>query len=313
MLASAAVFAVLVFVGDGADVAAALAGFSPVTLLAMLLLGAVGFVVRGLRWGALMGVAGYPVSWRDAVYLHLAGQTMGVTPGRVGEVFKPWLAKGLSGMPMSRGVPLVFAERVADLIAVVLLASGGLTAIGGRPWVLALALGVVLAGTAVAGSAWFHRLAIGLVERGRWSRTHGRPAQAIADTLNRTLAWRVLAWSVPASVIAWGLEGVAFALALHEVGIVTLDVFASVSVYSVATIAGAFSFLPGGIGFTEASMAGILAALGAPVGPASAATLVIRLTTLWWGVALGWGEAAERVEVGLLEVEAPEDGAGEPE
>ena len=287
-LGSAVVSAVLVVIGDGPAVARALRGFDPLTLVWMLVLGAAGFLVRSLRWGALMRVAGHPVAFLDALYLQVSGQAMTVTPGRVGEVVKPWLGREISGMRMTRGVTLVFAERVADLIAVCLLALGGLTTLGGTTRVLVAGMVVVVAGTALAGSPWFHGLALRLVRGRERARKHEASAEAIADTLRCALHWRVLAWSVPASVIAWGLEGVGFALCLRAFGFDALGLLADVSVYGVATIAGAFSFLPGGIGLTEASMAGILVAAGMPAASAAGATVVTRVATLWWGVALGW-------------------------
>jgi len=183
---------------------------------------------------------------------------------------------------------------VADLIAVCLLALGGLWALGGATWVLALGVAVVVAGTALAGSAWFHGLALRFVRGRERARKHEASAETIADTLHRALHWRVLAWSVPASVAAWGLEGVGFALCLKAFGFDVLGALVGVSVYAVATIAGAFSFLPGGIGLTEASMAGILVAADMPAAAASGATIVTRVATLWWGVALGWIALASR-------------------
>ncbi len=310
-IGSAVVSAVLVVLSDGPEVAHALREFDPLTLVWMLLLGAAGFVVRSVRWGALMGAVGHPVPLRDALYLQVSGQAMTVTPGRVGEMVKPWLARELSGMRMTRGVTLVFAERVADLIAVCLLALGGLWALGGATWALALGIAVVVAGTALAGSAWFHGLALRVVRSRERARKHEASAEAIADTLQRALRWRVLAWSVPASVVAWGAEGVGFALCLEAFGFDVLGVLAGVSIYAVATIAGAFSFLPGGIGLTEASMAGILMAVDMPAAAASGATIITRVATLWWGVALGWIALASRPALlrRVLGGEAGEDGA----
>lgn len=293
-IASAIVSAVLVALSDGPAVAGALRSFDPRTLVWMLLLGAASFVVRALRWGALMRAAGYPVPPRDALFLHISGQAMGVTPGRVGEIVKPWLAREAARMPMTRGVTLVFAERVADLIAVCVLALGGLAALGGTTWVLVAGIAVVVAGTALAGSSWFHGLALRVVRSRERARRHEDSAETIADTLGRALHWRVLAWSVPASTLAWGLEGIGFALCLRAFGFAGLETLAGISVYAVATIAGAFSFLPGGIGLTEASMAGILIAAGMPAAAASGATVVTRVATLWWSVALGWAVFASR-------------------
>lgn len=294
MLASALVYAVLAFVGDGPAVADALSGFSPTVLAAMLALSIGGYLLRGFRWGLLMRLLGHPVSFGDALYLHMSGQTMGISPGRVGEVLKPWLAREVAGMPMSRGLPLVFAERVADLIAVCILALGGLSALGGGVWTLTAALAIIVAGTAMAGSAPFHRLALGLLGKQPWTRKHHASATAISETIRSALSWRALTWSVTLSVLAWGFEGIGFALCLRELGFSGLGPAAAVSVYAVATIVGAFTFLPGGIGFTEASMAGILVAAGMVVSGASAATLVTRVATLWWGVLLGWLVIASR-------------------
>jgi uncharacterized protein (TIRG00374 family) len=51
---------------------------------------------------------------------------------------------------------------------------------------------------------------------------------------------------------------------------------------------GALSFLPGGLGSTEAVMTTLLVAHGFAVGNAVLVTLVCRLVTLWLAVLLGW-------------------------
>jgi len=294
MLASVLVYAALAIVSDGPAVASALGGFSWSVLIGMLALSVGCYVLRSVRWGLLMRSMGYPVRIADALYLHMSGQTMGISPGRVGEVLKPWLAREVAGMPMSRGLALVFAERVADLIAVCILALGGLSALGGGMWTLVGALGAIVAGTAVASSGWFHRLALGVLGKQAWARKHVDSAAAISETIRSALSWKALWWSVALSVVAWGLEGIGFALCLRELGFAGFDTAASVSVYAVATIVGAFTFLPGGIGITEASMAGILVTAGMAASAASAATLITRVVTLWWAVALGWLMIASR-------------------
>jgi len=307
-LASVLVYATLALFTDAPKVAAALRSFPLTMLLLMLVLSAVSFVVRGVRWGALMRAIGYPVSTRNALYLQLSGQTMSVSPGRVGEVLKPWLASHTAGMPMTRGVALVFSERLADLIAVCILSLGGLSAIGGNVWVLVAALATLVAATAVASSQWFHTLALGVIARQEWSKKHHGSATAISATIRDSLTWRTMLWSVPASVVAWGLEGVGFGLCLGALGFDTLGVLAAVSVYAVSTIVGAFTFLPGGIGLTEASMAGILIAGGMDASGASAATLITRVATLWWGVGIGWLAISTRPALFRRLLARPADG-----
>ena len=57
---------------------------------------------------------------------------------------------------------------------------------------------------------------------------------------------------------------------------------------SFSTVIGAVSTLPGGLGAVEVSMAGMLILLlTLPASTATAATLIIRFATLWFGVGLG--------------------------
>jgi len=57
---------------------------------------------------------------------------------------------------------------------------------------------------------------------------------------------------------------------------------------SFSTVVGAVSALPGGLGAAEASMVGMLVLLlGMNTDSATAATLLIRFATLWFGVTLG--------------------------
>jgi glycosyltransferase 2 family protein len=67
-----------------------------------------------------------------------------------------------------------------------------------------------------------------------------------------------------------------------------LSLVDTVVVFSVGSLAGALSFLPGGLGVAEGSMTGLIQVLGdVPKAAAVAATVLIRLATLWFAVALG--------------------------
>ena len=59
-------------------------------------------------------------------------------------------------------------------------------------------------------------------------------------------------------------------------------------VFSVALLVGVAAMLPGGLGGTEISMVGLLVAMGVDMEAAIAATAIIRLTTLWFSVLLGF-------------------------
>lgn len=287
-IAAALVYAVLLALADAPATLAAVRDLPGRVIATMLGLAVVGFIVRGIRWGWLMRTAGYPVAFKDAMYINLAGLSMAITPGRVGELIKSWLARDVAGMPLPSGIALLFGERVADLIGVCLLALGGLTVLGGNSGWLVLALVVIAAGTWLSSTAWFHGVALRWLSKQPRLRDHQQSAEEISAAVRAALCWRTMLWSVPASALSWGLEGIGFALCVDALGFDGLGPAVLVSVFAVSTIVGAFSFLPGGIGLTEASLAGILVGAGMAASGAGAATIIVRATTLWWGVLLGW-------------------------
>ncbi len=294
MILAAFVYTVLVVVSDWRAVTKALASYRLTTVLAVIAMVVVGFFLRSVRWRLLMRLVGYPVSIRDAWYLQTSGYSMGVTPGRVGEALKPWLARELAGMPMGRGLALVVSERVADLLAVCLLSLGGLSVLGAGRWWLAAGLALLVIGTRVLSSRWFLDLASKLACRTSWARKHEEAISSIAETVHSALRWRVLVWSSGLAFVAWGLEGAAFVLFVRELGFDAVSALVLISIYAISAIIGAATMLPGGIGLTEASMVGILVALGMSTAGASAATLIVRTSTLWLGIALGWVVLASR-------------------
>jgi uncharacterized protein (TIRG00374 family) len=73
---------------------------------------------------------------------------------------------------------------------------------------------------------------------------------------------------------------------LHSLN-VALPPLSCVFIFAFAMMVGAISVLPGGLGSTEATMVGLLATQHVPADVAVVATALVRVTTLWFAVALG--------------------------
>jgi uncharacterized protein (TIRG00374 family) len=87
----------------------------------------------------------------------------------------------------------------------------------------------------------------------------------------------VCAWSCEAVALFQILAGVKSAVSLLDAGFV----------FGASTLLGVASMLPGGLGGFEATMLLLLQQLGLESAAALAATLLIRLTTLWFVSLLG--------------------------
>jgi len=66
-----------------------------------------------------------------------------------------------------------------------------------------------------------------------------------------------------------------------------VSVFAAFFVYCFSTILGAVAMLPGGLGVTDGTIAGLLKLLSIESGTAAFATILIRVVTLWFAVIIG--------------------------
>jgi uncharacterized protein (TIRG00374 family) len=98
-----------------------------------------------------------------------------------------------------------------------------------------------------------------------------------------------LALATVFSTASWFLECLAFWVVVQGFPGAALGLRAATFIYAAMTVAGALSFLPGGLGVTEAGMLALLVRFGSGLvrGNAAAATFVTRACTLWFAVALG--------------------------
>ncbi|MDP9002205.1 MAG: flippase-like domain-containing protein, partial [Myxococcota bacterium] len=109
------------------------------------------YLLRWLKWEfylARLSIKG--VGRGDSLLTFLSGFVLTITPGKVGEVFKSLVLFDIHGVSIERTAPIVVAERLTDVIGVVvLIVIGSLAFRGGLLWAglgagaVALVLGIV--------------------------------------------------------------------------------------------------------------------------------------------------------------------------
>ncbi|HEX7500273.1 MAG TPA: flippase-like domain-containing protein, partial [Polyangia bacterium] len=111
---------------DARSVGRALAGFQWTIALAALALASLNYLVRFIRWHYYLKVLGLAVPAGHSFLVFLAGFSLTVTPGKLGEVVKALLLRESHGIPAARTAPIVVAERFTDLMGLLLLACVGI-------------------------------------------------------------------------------------------------------------------------------------------------------------------------------------------
>jgi len=268
--------------------AAELAGFAWSLYIPVLLLTLVNYGLRYFKWHYLLHQLGVRIPHSANAWIFTTGLAMVISPAKAGEVVKPYLVREVTGAPMARTIPALVAERATDGIAVVALAAFGVSTFyadaANLIWGTVAGLVVVLAILMV------RPLAHGLL------RTMGKVPLLTTlserllesyEALRTCLAPIPLLVTVVASLIAWFAECVGYWLVLRGLGSTTATLDASTFLYAFATVFGAPS--PGGMGMADAALAEGATALipGLTAPEALAASLLVRVATLWFGVGLG--------------------------
>jgi uncharacterized membrane protein YbhN (UPF0104 family) len=236
-----------------------------------LALTALNYLVRFWRWQRYLAQVDIAVPAGRSFGIFVAGLTMTITPAKLGELLKSGLLKRSFAVPVRRSAPVVLAERVTDATGVVVLAVAGGAATQSWP-PLAIALVAVAVAVVLVRSPLLERF------------TSLGEAPAAARAL---LATPLLIGMTLLSALSWLFECLAAYVCVRGLGL-DLSFPDTIVVFTLGSLAGALSFLPGGLGVAEASMTGLIRALGdTSKASAAAATVLIRLATLWFAVALG--------------------------
>jgi uncharacterized protein (TIRG00374 family) len=274
----------LVLLADREAVFAALRRVNWPVLAGIFILSLLNYLLRFWRWQSYVAAFRHVLPWWRHFLYYLAGFTLTVTPGKAGEAVRSLYLYG-HGVSYAQSLAALFVERLLDVLAMSLLA---LLILLHRPayawlvavaWVLALGLGWLVTRT------W-------LPEKLRdWGRGHryGYQFERLArllDSAAELLRPRYFLFGLGLGVLSWGLEGLSLYLIARDVG-VGIGLETGIGLYAIAVLAGALSFLPGGLGGTEAVMGVLLVTFGANGAAAVAITLLCRIATLWFAVALG--------------------------
>jgi uncharacterized protein (TIRG00374 family) len=236
-------------------------------------------------------VLGITIPAGESFLVFLGGFALTVTPGKLGEAVKAFLLRESRGIPAVRTAPIVIAERFTDLVGLLGLAGVGAFTFDVDRRFLAAAAVLIGVGLVVVSVESIAELVFKVVSvfpgvqrvSGKLREFHGSTA--------RLLRPGPLGVAVLLSVGSWWLECLAFQVIVKGFPGADLAHQPAVFIYAAMTVAGALSFLPGGLGVTEAGMLTLLGKLGTGTtrGVAAAATFVTRLCTLWFAVVVGLG------------------------
>lgn len=280
----------LALYADVSQLSASMLAFDWLWLPVVLALTLGNYAIRYVKWHSYLGCLRLAVPPGPSALVFLSGLLLSVTPGKLGELLKSALLKESYAIPVTTTAPIVFAERLTDFLALILLTLFGVMSSGyGVAVIVATAATMAVILVFLAS----RRLSLGtirLIERLPGVGRIAKKLEELYDSVSRLIRPWPLFWTTLLSTAGWFLECVGFWLVLNGFPGVTAELGTATFIYAFATIFGAVTMLPGGLFATEGSMVGLLQEVFKIVpaaATASAATLLIRFCTLWFAVLVG--------------------------
>lgn len=253
----------------------------------VLLLTLVNYGLRFVKWHYLLGVLGVDIDWKKNLTIFVAGLSMVLSPGKAGELLKPYLVSRQTKAPMATTVPALIAERLTDGIAMVILAAFSIgTYAADQAWILWTLAGGVTVGLLVLAHQGLSLAILGVLARLPLIGRIGHKLEDLYRAMRACLAPVPFVATTLLSVVAWGAECVGYLLCFRGLGAMGPTLDESTFLYAFATVAG--GAMPGGLGVADGALiGGATGIMGVSEPVAVAAALLVRVATLWFGVLLG--------------------------
>lgn len=252
---------------------------------------AVNLGLRYIKWEyylRLLAVRG--VKRSDSIAIFLANYLLILTPGKVGALLKSYFLKQTNGIPVARTMPIIVAERLTDGLGMVLMTAIAMVA---YPAALPAVIFVVLGMGAVVVVAQNRSLALRLIafaEGIPFLNRFAATLHTLYDSTNELLKVRPLIWATLLGTGARAMEGISLYFVLLGLGVTNTPelLVNTLFITALSNIVGVLVMMPGGLGGTEGSMAGLLSQfIGLAPAPTTAATLLARLASFWLPALLG--------------------------
>ena len=257
------------------------------TLAIICALSLLNYLLRFGRWDWYLRVMGHRLPLARNLRIYLAGFALTTTPGKAGEAIRSVFLKEQQ-VPYTDSLAALAVERLADLISVALIATGGIVLFPQYRWLALLVSLVAVAMIVTVQSRGLRGLLHRLIQHtlpNKFKRSADH-AISLLDRASDLMGMQGMLVGVSLGVVAWSAEAYGFWYLVKALGY-ELPFLLAAAVYALSMLAGAASFMPGGLGGAEVAMGFMLLTLGLSGPDAVSATLICRIATLWLAVVIG--------------------------
>ena len=281
-------YSIMILVADVPKIQEQIKNFEISYLPVIMSLIGLGWIFAFFRWHLLVKNLGFKVPIRSNFTIFFSSMALGMTPGRVGDLVKSQMLKSRHDISRTKTAPLVILERYYDLIGAIIVAGPGLLYFEPAIYIMGIISIFVIIGFVVSSSKTLFEKFFTKINRFKLTKRFVEPLSDSYDVIHTSTRGKISIVSILLSCGHWLVVCFAVYFIFLAYDVNTVSILEIIPIYLSSVVLGAISFIPGGLGVAEGSLAGFLNLLVDDISITFSLSLIIRILAFWTSVMVGF-------------------------
>ncbi|MDQ0202591.1 lysylphosphatidylglycerol synthase transmembrane domain-containing protein [Pectinatus haikarae] len=245
---------------------------------------------RFLKWDIFLMELNIHIPLKKNIPIFLSGLSMGITPGKVGEVLKSYILKEKYKIDFCFTAPTIIGERLTGVLGCFCLFLLSIIILGKDDvysyYILSMV--VLVAGTAITffKCQQFANYIFESIGKIKFINKRIQYVENFYNSAVKILGLKMILIGICISIFYWLMECFVFYNVLRAFN-VNFDFSLCVFILTISSIGGGLSLMPGSIGILEGGLIGLLVYQGLDYTLASEITLIYRFFAMWSVIMIG--------------------------
>ena len=281
-------YAIFLFVADFNLIQEKISNFKINYLPIILILVTLSLIPIFIRWHFLLKNCEINIPLTKSIAVFLSGMAFDITPGQIGALMKSQILKISSNIPRTKTAPIVFIEKLYDLIGAIIAAAMGIIILGMESYLIIIPILVL---TIIFFFMYYRPASELFFKRITKTKFFSKYVENISEfdkIVQKSTSVKIATICILLAVTYWFIISTAVYYTLIAFDVNTLDYLKVLAIYATSALLGAVSLIPGGVGIAEGTIAGLLTLEGIDISIALVLSVVIRIFTFWFVAVVGF-------------------------
>ena len=288
LVAVVGIYAIFLFTSDFGIVLEKISNFKINYLPLILFFVSASWIPLIIKWHFLLKNSEVDIPLTKSIAVWFAGVAFEITPGHVGVLMKSQILKTSFNISRTKTVPIIIVEKAYELIGAILASVIGIIVLGMEFYLIIIAISSLI----VIFFFMYHKPASELffnrITKLKFFSKYVENISEFYEIVKKSTNVKAATICILLALTYWFMVSAAAYYTLIAFDVNILDYLKVLAIYTTSSLLGAISFIPGGIGVTEGSIAGLFTLNGLDVSTALILSVMIRILTLWYSVSVGF-------------------------